>query len=198
MTCINSSVVSGIILAILLLGGSVPALANPSNSYEKPSEETPKESKITCQSFGNLCPGQGTYKCCDGLECRPNAVGGVFVCLPPLVPGMGGEDDAKCRDIAKVCIDYGQYDCCGTLSCEPTLATSAFGFGVCLATGGPKASRKDKCQNQNHLCQDYGEYRCCGGLTCVDPRTLPNPPLLPVDPKMLPPGGGVCVYLPKI
>ncbi|KAK9689158.1 hypothetical protein RND81_09G039400 [Saponaria officinalis] len=202
---INLMVIS-VIISIFLLAASVPTLANgyyqkpSSNPYEKPSIETPNGSRsgsgITCQSFGNACPAEGVYKCCDGYVCRPNTVGGISLCLPPLVPGEE-EEYQKCRDITKICIDYGDYDCCGDLSCVPGSPANFIGAGVCLPMGGKMSSRNVKCQQQNNLCQPYGQYQCCPELSCVDPRTLTIPPL-PIDLKLLPPGLGVCATLPKI
>ncbi|KAK9689161.1 hypothetical protein RND81_09G039700 [Saponaria officinalis] len=181
----------------------VPTLASgyykkpSSDPYEKLPVETPNGSGITCQSYGNICPGEGVYKCCDGLVCGPTTVGGASVCLPPLVPTSEEGEYQKCRNMTELCMDRGDYDCCEDLSCVSASTANVVGVGICLPMGGKKASRQNKCQPQNYLCQPYGEYQCCPELSCVDPRTLPIPPPLPIDPNLLPPGFGACITLPK-
>ncbi|KAK9689157.1 hypothetical protein RND81_09G039300 [Saponaria officinalis] len=114
------------------------------------------------------------------------------------VPAGEEEEYQKCRSITKVCGDYGDYACCGDLSCVPGSSANEVGAGICLPMGRKKSSTNVKCQQQNYICLPYGQYRCCPELSCVDPRTLLVPPPLPIDPKLLPPGFGVCVSLPKI
>ncbi|KMS94930.1 hypothetical protein BVRB_014020 [Beta vulgaris subsp. vulgaris] len=86
----NYSVIA-MMLAILLLSTSVPTLAGRSSytpgAYESqkyvPAPKSPSPSEIPqCQQQYHVCPGEGPYACCDGLECiHIPDLGGIGLCL---------------------------------------------------------------------------------------------------------------------
>ncbi|CAO2833525.1 unnamed protein product [Amaranthus hypochondriacus] len=93
---INCSIMVAMILAILLICTSVLTFASPQLDDSNPLDEhmdmqefQGSSSEPECQAVFQVCPGEGSYECCEGFDCvdLKKLTGlpliGVGICLPP-------------------------------------------------------------------------------------------------------------------